>query len=189
MNDWELLGIIGAGVIIGLVAENNKGIFKRITQTQFTPAITPTFPVRAAPVPPSHIVPISAEAPRPATIDLSKGKCPPGMYLDQTLGIYRCRSAGRIRSLSPSVKMFEPQWQRAWGLDEDCYGYYYDEEGYATEPNMTQPLVQPDINKMIESQIKRQHQKEVKRQDKISHGKVCTGKCKKDTQENRTTIK
>jgi len=87
MNDWDLLAIIGAGIIIGLVAENNKGIFKRITQlsTITFPFPSSAPPVRAAPTP--KVVPISTEAP-PATIDLSKGKCPPGMYLDQTMGIY-----------------------------------------------------------------------------------------------------
>jgi hypothetical protein len=32
---------------------------------------------------------------RPPTVpDLSKGYCPPGMYPDQTLGVYHCHDAG-----------------------------------------------------------------------------------------------
>jgi len=41
--------------------------------------------------------------PRPSTVpDLSKGYCPPGMYPDQTLGVYRCHDAGKTRELVPA---------------------------------------------------------------------------------------
>jgi hypothetical protein len=53
-----------------------------------------------------HIPPRSPTAP-----DLSKGKCPPGKYLDQSLGIYTCRST-RAQELHP--KLLNNQWQRAW---------------------------------------------------------------------------
>jgi hypothetical protein len=52
---------------------------------------------------------------RPSTApDLSKGKCPPGKYLDQSLGIYTCRSIHRAQELHPNVKLLNNQWQRAW---------------------------------------------------------------------------
>jgi hypothetical protein len=52
--------------------------------------------------------------PKPPTApDLSKGKCPPGSYLDQTSGIYTCVPKN-IRELHPNVKLLNNQWQRAW---------------------------------------------------------------------------
>jgi hypothetical protein len=38
--------------------------------------------------------------------------CPPGRYLDKTLGVYRCHAAVGTHELAP-VNMTN-QWQRAW---------------------------------------------------------------------------
>ena len=40
-----------------------------------------------------------------------KGVCPPGMYLDNTLGIYDCHAAG-TNELAPAN--MTNQWHRAW---------------------------------------------------------------------------
>ena len=51
--------------------------------------------------------------PRPSTVpDVSKGYCPPGMYLDQTLGVYRCHDAHGTHEPAPAN--MTNQWQRAW---------------------------------------------------------------------------
>jgi hypothetical protein len=50
----------------------------------------------------------------PTAPDLSRGKCPPGTYMDRTLGIYTCRSIQKAQELHPNVKLLNNQWQRAW---------------------------------------------------------------------------
>jgi hypothetical protein len=50
----------------------------------------------------------------PTIPDLSKGVCPPGKFLDKTIGIYTCRSIHRAQELHPNVKLLNNQWQRAW---------------------------------------------------------------------------
>jgi YVTN family beta-propeller protein len=51
--------------------------------------------------------------PRPSTLpDVSKGYCAPGMYLDQTLGVYHCHGAGKTHELVPAN--MTKQWYRAW---------------------------------------------------------------------------
>jgi hypothetical protein len=57
--------------------------------------------------------------------------------------------SSRIRELQPAN--YTNQWQSAF---------------FGDQPNDYQPLVQPDINKETESQIKGQHQLEVRHQDK-----------------------
>jgi|SRR5215469_13318107 len=60
------------------------------------------------------ILTIPLRIPTAPTPDLSKGKCPPGTYLDQTFGIYTCGSIHRAQELHPNVKLLNNQWQRAW---------------------------------------------------------------------------
>jgi len=155
-DDWIL--IIGIGAIIGLVLENNKNILKRITQFSPSPSEIPP-PAAVFPKPAPSIVQISTTT-QP---DLAAGKCPPGMYLDRTLGIYRCRSAGHIRTLSPNVKLFNPQWQNAWGLDS----------GWATD-------LQQDVKALREltKTVLPPTSKQIRREQEKERQARSTGKCK-----------
>jgi hypothetical protein len=55
---------------------------------------------------------IPAIPPRPSTVPSLEGTCPPGMYLDRTLGIYHCHAPGRIHEPTPAN--MTNQWQKAW---------------------------------------------------------------------------
>lgn len=90
--------------------------------------------------------------------------CPPGMYEDWTDGILHCHSAHGTRQLDPNVKELNPYWQNAWGIDYVDNNAWGD---YAGQPNMNQPLVQP--NKEIESQIKKGNEHEVMHQKTTRH--------------------
>jgi hypothetical protein len=48
----------------------------------------------------------------PAIAHATNESCPPGMYLDQTLGIYRCHDAHGTHGLAPAN--MTNQWHRAW---------------------------------------------------------------------------
>jgi hypothetical protein len=61
----------------------------------------------------SKIIPVTYQGIPPAGLT-PKGVCKPGEYLDQTNGILTCRDVHKAHELSPNVKLFEPQWQRAW---------------------------------------------------------------------------
>jgi len=84
------------------------------------------------------------------------------MYEDYTDGILRCHSSHGTHELDPNVKKMIPDQQWAFGfvkvVDNNFWGY--------SSPNMNQSLVPPDINKQIESEIKKHHEKEVKHQKK-----------------------
>jgi hypothetical protein len=74
----------------------------------------------------ARIIPVSS---RPPTQDTITGRmyCPPGMYLDKTLGIYRCHDAHGTHPLpaATGVRGARPlaptddrtQWMNAWGLE------------------------------------------------------------------------
>jgi len=174
MKDWELLSIVGSGIILGLVLENNKNILKRITH--FTPSPS------QIPKPAPSIIPISTTTPTSTQPDLATGKCPPGMYLDKTRGIYRCRSAGHIRALSPNVKSIAPDYGVAWGLDEED-DYAYPPLIPPGGPILPAPAPVPQIlpgpitpethpsrikeseNKRIEAQKKREEERKKKREE------------------------
>lgn len=77
------------------------------------------------------------------------GSCPPGMECSQSSG------NDQVAKYPNSTN---PDWHEFPSI----------KIGFADQqPNMTQPLVQPDINKQIESQIKKGHQKEVKHQKNL----------------------
>lgn len=100
-----LLAALAAGIGLYFVAENTyegKRVLNNIHQS-----ISNIH---------SNIIPVSTTPTQP---DLSAGRCPKGMYLDQTDGIYRCHAAGETRELSPNVKSLNPQWQNAWASPSD----------------------------------------------------------------------
>jgi len=151
----EVAALIAGGVALYMVVENNlPQIKKAISNIQ--PSISHIISTQ-----PSLYQPVSTTTVSPwEPIPHKKGMCPPGMYEDYTDGILRCHSAHGTRELDPHVKKMIPDQQWAYGkvVDNNYWGY--------STPNMTQPLVPPVINKEIESQIKKHHQKEVKHQKK-----------------------
>jgi hypothetical protein len=49
---------------------------------------------------------------RPSTVLSLEDTCPPGMYLDRTLGVYHCHDAGGTHEPAPAN--MTNQWHRAW---------------------------------------------------------------------------
>jgi hypothetical protein len=88
-----------------------------------------------------------------STIGSDVGGCPPGMICSKS------PSSDQVATL-PIQPRTAPHWTE---FPSSIFG-----PGWAvqTRDNYTQPLVQPDINKQIESEIKKKHQKEVKHQKK-----------------------
>src|SRR5215469_14286760 len=143
----ELAALAAGGIALYLVAENNMPQIKR--------AIANIQPSISRIKTPSQIIPVFTTVSPWEPIPHKKGVCPPGMYEDYTDGILRCHSSHGTHELDPNVKKMIPDQQWAFGfvkvVDNNFWGY---------SSNMNQSLVPPDINKQIESEIKKHHEKE-----------------------------
>jgi hypothetical protein len=149
MNDWELLGIVGGGIVLGLVLQNNKSILANIIPPHLAPTRTPTSMQELTPSTKPEITPVSTEASRPSVppFDPRYMRCPPGKYLDQTFGIYSCVGAHGTKQLAPANKT-NPLLV---GYGDDGYAFVYDYD-YASPPLIpaaSQPLAPPTPESQI----------------------------------------
>lgn len=110
----EILGIAAVGGIVYMVLENNTPLLKRAVSNIHSTISNISSNLNITPV--STTEPVSTTAPRKP---VSPSRCPPGMYLDHTMGILSCVDAHGTREVDPDVKLLNQQWQNAFGYDFD----------------------------------------------------------------------
>ena len=178
----DIIAMVGAGAVIYLVAENN------------VPAISTTIKKAISNIhstilsPSTHTTPVSTEASSP---DIGRMTCPPGTYLDQTLGIYHCHSAHKTHELAPAN--VTNQWENAYGDDftsRSSQDWLYDEEGYAyaspplipsPSPNQTLAPPKPEPQTLIGPITVERHPSRIKKSvnDRIDEQKKSKKKDRK----------